>query len=78
MIGNGDGFSNEASRAIASLNQTRNCKTPCGGWWLSPVDTWERCPCCPDDGHPEEEMERYEREAEETEVAPALMSKFKL
>jgi hypothetical protein len=52
-------FESEQSIAIQSLRQGRQeeqCVTPCGGWWLSPFDTWERCPNCPDNGHPENDI----------------------
>jgi hypothetical protein len=42
-----DGYGdNEVGRAIESLSRTRVCVVSCGGWWLSPVDTWEKCPDC--------------------------------
>jgi hypothetical protein len=53
-------FESEQSIAIQSLRQVRQieqCIPPCGGWWLSPFDTWERCPNCPNKGHPEAEDE---------------------
>jgi len=44
-----DGYTNAQQRDVAASKLFRNCDTPCGDWFLSPFDTWERCPCCPDD-----------------------------
>jgi hypothetical protein len=44
----------------------------CGGWFVTPMDTWDRCVCGGDKPHPEDyEASDYEGEIWENPVTPA-------